>query len=67
MINVMKQDNIQAQVLLSNGEYTTKKKREDNMNSQIHFLNEAKRLAPKEKTQNKIFLSGKGNIFGKKN
>ena len=51
MINVMKQDNIQAQVLLSNGEYTTKKKREDNMNSQIHFLNEAKRLAPKEKTQ----------------
>ena len=30
-------DNIQAQVLLSNGEYTTKKKREDNMNSQIHL------------------------------
>ncbi len=38
MINVMKQDNIQAQVLLSNGEYTTKKKREDNMNSQICFF-----------------------------
>ena len=34
------------------------------MNSQIHFLNEAKRLAPKEKTQKqKSFLSGKGNIF----
>ena len=36
------------------------------MNSQIHFLNEAKRLAPKEKTQKtKSFLSGKGNIFWK--
>ena len=66
MINVMKQDNIQAQVLLSNGEYTTKKNVEDNMNSQIHFLNEAKRLAPKERdTKTKSFLSGKGNIFWK--
>lgn len=66
MIDVMKQDNIQAQVLLSNGEYTTKKKREDNMNSQIHFLNEAKRLAPKEKTsKTKSSPSGKGNIFWK--
>ena len=67
MINVMKQDNIQAQVLLSNGEYTTKKKREDNMNSQIHFLNEAKRLAPKEKTQKQnFFYQVKGIFFGKK-
>ena len=67
MINVMKQDNIQAQVLLSNGEYTTKKKREDNMNSQIHFLNEAKRLAPKEKTQKQnLFYQVKGIFFGKK-
>ena len=67
MIDVMKQDNIQAQVLLSNGEYTTKKKREDNMNSQIHFLNEAKRLAPKEKTQKQnFFYQVKGIFFGKK-
>ena len=67
MINVMKQDNIQAQVLLANGEYTTKKKREDNMNSQIHFLNEAKRLAPKEKTQKQnLFYQVKGIFFGKK-
>ena len=67
MINVMKQDNIQAQVLLSNGEYTTKKKREDNMNSQIHFLNEAKRLAPKEKTPKQNLLHQvKGIFFGKK-
>lgn len=67
MIDVMKQDNIQAQVLLSNGEYTTKKKREDNMNSQIHFLNEAKRLAPKEKTPKQNLLHQvKGIFFGKK-
>ena len=67
MIDVMKQDNIQAQVLLSNGEYTTKKKREDNMNSQIHFLNEARRLAPKEKTpKQNILHQVKGIFFGKK-
>ncbi len=67
MIDVMKQDNIQAQVLLSNGEYTTKKKREDNMNSQIHFLNEAKRLVPKEKTPKQNLLHQvKGIFFGKK-
>ena len=63
MIDVMKQDNIQAQVLLSNGEYTTKKKREDNMNSQIHFLNEAKRLAPKEKTPKQNLLHQVKGIF----
>ena len=67
MIDVMKQDNIQAQVLLSNGEYTTKKKREDNMNSQIHFLNEAKRLASKEKIPKQNLLHQvKGIFFGKK-
>ena len=67
MIDVMKQDNIQAQVLLSNGEYTTKKKREDNMNSQIHFLNEARRLAPKEKTpKQNLLYQVKGIFFGKK-
>ena len=44
-----------------------KKKREDNMNSQIHFLNEAKRLAPKEKTQKQnLFYQVKGIFFGKK-
>ena len=43
-----------------------RKKREDNMNSQIHFLNEAKRLAPKrEDTKTKSSPSGKGNIFWK--
>jgi polyphosphate kinase len=37
------------------------------MNSQIHFLNEAKRLAPKEKTQKQnFFYQVKGIFFGKK-
>ena len=37
------------------------------MNSQIHFLNEAKRLAPRRRRhKNKhLLLSGKGNIFWK--
>lgn len=64
----MKQDNIQAQVLLSSGEYTTKKKREDNVNSQIYFLNEAKRLIKKEKTpKTNIFTSDKRYLFKNKN
>ena len=63
----MKSDNIKAQVLLSNGEYTTKKKREDNINSQIHFLNEARRLVKKEKTPKQNLLHQvKGIFFGKK-
>ena len=67
MIKIMKQDNIQAQVLLSSGEYTTKKKREDNVNSQIYFLNEAKRLIKKEKTPKQTFLHQvKGIFFGNK-
>ena len=67
MIEIMKSDNIQAQVLLSNGEYTTKKKREDNINSQIHFLNEARRLVKKEKTPKQNLLHQvKGIFFGKK-
>ncbi len=37
------------------------------MNSQIHFLNKAKRLAPKEKTQKQnLFYQVKGIFFGKK-
>ena len=68
MIKIMKQDNIQAQVLLSSGEYTTKKKREDNVNSQIYFLNEAKRLIKKEKTPKQTFLHQvKGIFFNVKN
>ena len=67
MIKIMKQDNIQAQVLLSSGEYTMKKKREDNVNSQIYFLNEAKRLIKKEKTPKQTFLHQvKGIFFGNK-
>lgn len=67
MIDIMKKDNIQAKVLLSNGEYTIKKKQEENMNSQIYFLNESKRLMKQEEIgKNRLFSQVKGLFFGKK-
>ena len=67
MIEIMKKDNIQAKVLLSNGQYVNKKKREENINSQIYFLNESRRLARREKKEKEDLLGHVKNlIFGKK-
>lgn len=67
MIEIMKKDNIQAKVLLSNGQYISKKKREENINSQIYFLNESRRLAQREKKEKEDLLGHvKSLIFGKK-
>lgn len=63
MIEIMRQDNIQGKVLLSNGEYTSKKKKEENMNSQIYFLNEARHYMQKEKTSKQTVMQQVKGLF----
>lgn len=69
MIGILKKDNVQAALLKSNGEYTSKKRSgEEKINAQIYLLNDARKNQKKSIPQKKNLFTYMRSLFsdGKK-